>query len=286
MQTRHAFLGIFVLTVLTSGCGVQAKSLALTGTFERTLTVSGPVDLQVLTGSGRIQVRRGGDGQVRVIGRIRASDGWFSDVSAADMRALEADPPIVQNGDSINLGRLPRAVQNVSISYEITVPANTRLKSRTGSGSHDIDSIHGPVDASAGSGRIRMGKIESVVMARAGSGSIDVLGARGGDFKTGSGSIRVSGASEALRAHAGSGSITLEGELTKDWQVQTGSGGITVRLPGNAAFDLDARSSSRIHVGHPIESPGLFHRRHVAGRIRGGGPRLTISAGSGSIRVD
>ena len=41
------------------------------GSFDRTLHVTGPVDLEVTTGSGGIQVRAGDGNQVRVHGRIR-----------------------------------------------------------------------------------------------------------------------------------------------------------------------------------------------------------------------
>lgn len=41
-------------------------AFAAEGSFDRTLRVSGPVDLQIETGSGSIEVRPGGSSEVRV----------------------------------------------------------------------------------------------------------------------------------------------------------------------------------------------------------------------------
>ena len=49
-----------------------------TGRFERTLTVTGAVDLDIQTGSGHVIVRPGSAGRVRVVGQIEArDDNWW-----------------------------------------------------------------------------------------------------------------------------------------------------------------------------------------------------------------
>jgi len=50
-------------------------ALAAEGEFHRTLKVTGPVNLQVETGSGSIQVRNGGSSEVVVTGHIRQDAG-------------------------------------------------------------------------------------------------------------------------------------------------------------------------------------------------------------------
>jgi DUF4097 and DUF4098 domain-containing protein YvlB len=329
MITRHlGRLIVVALAALNWSCSVDAESFAASGRFERTLDVSGPVILDVQTGSGSIQIRRGATSQVRVVGHIRAHRGFWNSSRAEDrVRDIEAAPPIEQAGNTIEIGQFERREmgRNVSISYELMVPDDTSVRSRTGSGTHDIDTLRGPVEAETGSGRIRVGQIARAVSASTGSGSIDVLGAGegleattgsgsvtarqivghaktrsgsgrinvqfagagDGDFNTGSGSITVTGARGRLRAHAGSGTIAIEGAPTGDWSIDTGSGGITVRLPPTAAFALDAQTGSgSITTTHPIESVGSISKRRIQGRVRGGGPRLELSASSGSIRLD
>ena len=90
-----------------------------------------------------------------------------------------------------------------------------------------------------------------------------------------------------MRAHAGSGSIKVEGQPAGDWNIDSGSGGISLRLPPDASFELNARSSSGgIHTNHPIEARGSLSRNSLQGRVRGGGPRLDLSTGSGTIRLE
>lgn len=330
MNARVAYFPILILTAVGSACAIDLDAQVATavGGFERSLQVTAPVDLDVQTGSGSITVRRGTDSEVRVVAQIRAHRGFWNSRSAEErVRALEANPPIVQSGNSITLGEIEdrELRRNVSISYDLIVPMNTRVRSRSGSGSVDIASVEGPVEARTGSGRITIGQIAGAVTAETGSGSIEVLGAGGGlsartgsgsvegrdlagtvqahtgsgrirvaytgpgdgDFSTGSGGISVVGLRGRMRAHAGSGSIAVEGQPVGDWHVDSGSGGISLRLPPDAAFDLVARSSSGgIHTNHPIQAQGALTRNSLQGRVRGGGPRLDLSTGSGSIRLE
>ena len=286
-------LPILALAALSAACSVdlEADVVSATGRFERQLAVDGPVDLDVRTGSGSITIRRGDVREVQVIGNVRAHRGFWNSMSAEQrVRRIESNPPVVQTGNKIRIGDfedrdLPR---NVSISYEIVTPAETNVHSRTGSGSHNIDSLDGRVEAETGSGSIRMGRIRGPVVASTGSGSIEVTGAGGGlTARTGSGGIDASGINGGVRANTGSGSVSLTGNPTDDWTVRTGSGSISLFLPPDAAFDLDVRTGSgSINTNHPIELRGSLSKRHLQGRVRAGGPRLDASAGSGSIRLE
>ena len=51
-----------------------AAAQQATGSFERTLTVTGKPDLEVRSGSGSIEVRSGPAGRVEVRGRVSAGD--------------------------------------------------------------------------------------------------------------------------------------------------------------------------------------------------------------------
>jgi DUF4097 and DUF4098 domain-containing protein YvlB len=282
---------VIALAAVVSGCSVDADSFAATGRFERNLTVKGPVTLDIETGSGSIRIRRGTTADVRIVGHVRSGRGIWNNSNAEErVRAVEAAPPVAQTGNTIDIGRFERREldRNISISYEITVPEDTRIRSRTGSGSQDIEAVRGPVDAQTGSGRIVVGKIAGAVNASTGSGSIEVLGAGDGlDASTGSGSITAREVVGSARARTGSGSITIEGTPTRDWSLDTGSGGITIKLPPTAAFSIDAQTGSgSVTTRHPIETTGSISKRHIQGRVRGGGPRIALSASSGSIHLD
>jgi len=64
----------------------------------------------------------------------------------------------------------------------------------------------------------------------------------GGSVKadTGSGNIKLYGVKGGLNAQAGSGNIYAEGEPTGDWRMGAGSGNITLKVPTQASFNLDA----------------------------------------------
>jgi DUF4097 and DUF4098 domain-containing protein YvlB len=265
--------------------------------------VSGRVELDVKTGSGSISVKVGGDGVVSVHGTIQARKAD----AEAKVRRLEASPPIRQNGNVIHIGEIEDRDlrRNVSISYEIVVPADTELVVKSGSGSQSIGNVAGPVKASSGSGSLQIGRIGGNVTASAGSGSVQVEAVQGAlrvetgsgsvvveetagdtEIETGSGTVRVHGIRGALEVSTGSGGIEAEGDLAGDWRLSASSGGIRVRVPSDAAFELSARTSSgHIDSDHPVTVVGKLSRREMNGTVRGGGHRLELRTSSGSIRI-
>jgi Toastrack DUF4097 len=243
------------------------------GSFDRTLNLSGTVNLEVSTGSGSIDIRRGQSNRVEIHGRIRAGDGWWwpSRDSADAVRRLEANPPIEQSGQTIRIGRVSdhERFQNVSISYEIVLPAQSNVKSHSGSGRQMIEGIEGRVETSTGSGGITVRDIRGDLDANTGSGGINATGIRGG-----------------LRMHTGSGGIRVQGEQTGRWVLETGSGGIDIDLPPNAAFDLNAHTGSGgVDVGYPLTLQGKISRHDVVGKVGSGGYPLTAHTGSGHVRI-
>ena len=314
---QAARYSILVVAVFVAACVIapqtHAQRRAFEGMFDRTLNVSTPVDLDVSTGSGRIEVRQGSGGQVRIHGVIRVSTDWWrrSEREAEDVvRQLESNPPIEQTGNTIRIGRLRgREFDNVSISYQIEVPAQTALRSASGSGALTVTGLQGAVVTSTGSGSITLTDVRGNVRANTGSGSIRADGVAGGftastgsggitlsqtgngdvDISTGSGTVRATGVLGALRIHTGSGGITAEGEQKGRWDLEASSGSVTIRLPQNAGFDLNAHSGSGgVYVDHPITVQGRIDKRRndVSGRVRGGGHALDVRTGSGSIRIE
>ena len=304
---KAATITVLVLGSATA-CRLDAQTRA-EGMFDRTLAVNGPVTLDIRTGSGGIEIHRGPAESIRVIGRIRAGSSWRRSDVEERVREIEAAPPIVQDGNTIRVGgtRDDSLFRNISISYDVTVPMDTQVQSHTGSGSQTISEVGGPIDASTGSGRLTLRNIRGDVRASTGSGGIQAE-AIGGSFvgragsghidlsqtgeadvtvSTGSGGIDVRGARRSLRARAGSGSIELEGRPAGNWDVETGSGGVRIDFPEDSAFELNARTGSGgINLTHPISLVDSRSRSRLRGTVRGGGSRVDLSTGSGSIQID
>ena len=76
---------------------------SVTGSFDRTLAVSGPVQLEVHNGSGLVEIRTGQDGQVRVHGNYSVW-GFAFENARADADDLASHPPIEQVGNAVQVG--------------------------------------------------------------------------------------------------------------------------------------------------------------------------------------
>jgi Toastrack DUF4097 len=291
MSKLITLVGGAAVVAVQAGCSVDAHIVPATGTFERTLPVDGPVDLSITGGSGRIQIVTGGDASVHIVGHVRAHNSPFAELDAIErVHGVEANPPITQNGNRVQLGELEvdSLRGNVRIDYDVTVPTRTKVRTRTGSGDQQIGEVLGPVDASAGSGDLRVGPIGSSITLKTGSGDIVVLGARGDvAARTGSGDVQARALNGSVNVHTASGDITLDGRPASDWTIAAASGDVTLRVPDDAAFVLDATTASgKLRSRHDLDSRRTSSRRHMEGVVHGGGPRLDVRTASGSIRVE
>jgi DUF4097 and DUF4098 domain-containing protein YvlB len=304
---------MLALTVaLTASMACAAQDKYAEGTFDRTLKTSGAVDLTVETGSGSISVHAGDGSSVHVSAKIRVNEDWHVSTSDAEakVKKLEANPPIEQSGNTIHIGEIrdEDLRRNVSISYEISAPADTKLHSSTGSGSQTLEGLKGPLETSTGSGGIHLTKIGSDIHATTGSGNITADDVKGSvhastgsgsveisqtapgdvDVETGSGGVDLHGVQGKVRVHAGSGSLHAEGKPTGDWDLRTASGSVTLRLPADAAFNLEASTGSgNISTTHELTVSGVIGGRHeLHGKAHGGGPVISAHTSSGSIRVE
>ena len=279
------------------------------GTFDRTFAVSGPVDLEVQTRSGNVTVRSGAAGSVAIHGKIFVGDHWLFGNRHADVSDIEQNPPLRQEANSIRIDYVN--ARDISVDYEITVPAETTIRSHSGSGDQTIEGTRGNIDLQTGSGDVRLRRLTGEIRLQTGSGDVRALAiagpVRGGagsgnieveeegagdvDLHTGSGNVSVRGMQGTLRAEAGSGDISAEGTQTGTWEIRTGSGNVHVRLPANGAFDANlSTSSGTLDVGPAVtmtvQGRVQEARKQIMGKVRGGGPLLTVRTGSGDIHIE
>lgn len=279
------------------------------GTFERTFPVTGPVDLEVQTRSGDVIVHSGPAGSVSIRGKIFVSDHWLFGNRHADVSDIEQHPPLRQQGNSIRIDYVN--VRDISVDYEITVPVETSIRSHSGSGDQTIEGTRGNVDLQSGSGDIKLSRLNGEIRLQTGSGNVRAKeisgpvkgGAGSGDIEveeqgsgdidvhTGSGNVAVRGIQGGLHGETGSGDITAEGTQGGTWELRTGSGNVHVHLPSNAAFDASlSTSSGTLDVGAPItmtvQGRVQESRKSITGKVRGGGPLLSVRTGSGDIHIE
>lgn len=242
-------------------------------------------------------------------GKIYVGDHWLFGSRHTDVSDIEQRPPLRQDGNSIHIDYVN--AREISVDYEITVPADTTVRTHSGSGDQTLDGTRGNAELESGSGDVKISRVTGEIRLQTGSGNVrahEILGTVRGsagsgdieleetgsgdiDLHTGSGNITVRGVHGGFRAEAGSGDITAEGLMAGAWEIRTGSGNVNVRLPASAAFDANiSTSSGTLSVDAPITMTvqGRVNdmSKSINGKVRGGGPLLTLRTGSGDIHLD
>jgi DUF4097 and DUF4098 domain-containing protein YvlB len=260
------------------------------GSFDRSLTVSGPVDLEVKTASGGITVTSGDSGSVRVHAILRAENGWFSsgDVKRR-IEELERHPPVEQTGNHLRIGYVqdPALLKGISITFEISAPLDTQLRARANSGGIRVEGIRGPVDCKADSGGIRIRDAKAAVHAEADSGGLHLDNIAGDVFaRADSGGIEAMDVAGAIDARADSGSIRLSQTEPASIRAKADSGGVKLRLAPRADYDVSVEAGSgSISVPEMTVRSG-FSAHHLEGKVGKGGPLVQIRVDSGSVTVE
>jgi len=268
-----------------------AHVTAADNTFDRTLSVSGAVRLELSNGSGNVEIRGSGDGKVHIEGKVSAGWSMFGS-SEKNIRDVVANPPIEQQDHVIRVGKSGSWMKNVSIDYKIEVPRDTEIDAGVASGGITVDDVLGPVKATSASGYLHVYRVERDTQLSAASGSIEASGIGGilkvasasgdvvlrdvkGDLKvtaasgsirvsqpgdrveasTASGSIEVTGVRNDVKVHAISGSITVAGDPSSNrlWEIKSVSGSVDIRVPSSASFLFTAEATSgNIRTNIPV----------------------------------
>ena len=255
MKTSNNFLTAAMLVAVAVTVAGPALAGTERGSFERTLQVSGPVDLDLRSPYGNITVRTGAGNEVRVRADIRAKSKGRHKYSAEEkVRLITENPPVEQTGNRIRIGYIDDKdlEKDVRIHYELVVPAETELRARTGYGDVTVAGVRRPAE-----------------------------------IKSGYGDIELSSPAGRVEVSTGYGDIRVEGAPTADWRLTTGYGKVRLRLPPDAAFELSARSGyGSVHTDHPLTVQGSFRPNRMRATVRGGGPVISIRTGYGSIWLE
>lgn len=310
------------LLVALAGTGCVRVQLG-SGTFEKTLDVSGMARVEINGGSGGVEVVRGEAGKVFVRGEFDVY-GYAGMSSEERIEELTKNPPITQQGDIILIGQDRLRVRNVRIRYTVRVPEETVLVVSVSSGEVNVSGIRGPVRLTASSGDFQvreigrdvdcttssgnqvLQKIGGRVAARASSGSL-VLEEVGGELRaeTRSGRIEVRRAAGRIHAQSSSGRIYVEdaaGDVRATsrsgdieiggrpagrfyWEAQASSGDVSLDLEPASSFRIEARTRSGRIIGQLPLSIEEQTKRLLRGRAGDGLGRITVETSSGDIVI-
>lgn len=260
-------------------------AFAAQANFDRTLSVSGRVELSVFTGAGNIHLTHGSGNEIRIHGHVTSNWGGGGEDRVSD---VAAHPPIEQTGNIVRIGAHNENLHNISIDYDIQAPADSFLEAHSGSGNVTDDGVGENAKLGTGSGNIHANGLRGGFSVSTGSGDVVAEQNSGtGDVtaRTGSGNIDLRNLHGSLHAGTGSGDVKAAGTPTGEWRITTGSGNIEL-WPGSAGFNLDAHTGSgEVHTDREMTVQGSFDHHHTAGRVNGGGPTVYIQTGSGDVRI-
>lgn len=239
--------------------------------FERTFDVPAGGILDVQTMRGAIDVAAGPTKQVIVRGTATVRLGFNVPVNAIDLvRRVAANPPVRQEGATVFL-RPPTTDEEqraMTISYRVTVPAGTEVRSETDSAATAVNGVTGRVTVRTQSGAVDLRRL-------GGSAEVDQR----------SGAVLVDDVVGDLVVTTASGAITLR-QLGGGLRLRTQSGGVDVRFARQARGQVDVEtSSSGIDL---VGVTGALAAASQSGHIRASGvPRgpWDVSVGSSSIEL-
>jgi DUF4097 and DUF4098 domain-containing protein YvlB len=311
---------LLVVIVALSGCSTGPS---VSGSFDRTYNVAGPIRLELTNASGDVEITGGADAKVHVHADVRAS-GFGFDNPQKRLNDTISNPPIEQRGDTIRIGKEMSRMRHITISYTIQVPHDAEVSATVASGAQTIRNLRGPVKLQAASGAIRIEKIERGAQLSTASGSVSasdigndvrVSTASGsvsvsnvaGDVRvsalsgviqvtkpggrveadTASGAVEIQGAANDVQAHAASGQVTVQGNPAANcyWELKTVSGRVRLIVPATANFHLSAEAvSGEIRADIPIMIEEQTKHSLRAG-IGNDGGRVEVHTVSGEIRV-
>jgi DUF4097 and DUF4098 domain-containing protein YvlB len=264
--------------------------------IEQSFEVGEAPRLQIDNFAGRVTVRAGERGEIRMIAVKQGPPG--SDLDRVQVEISEqADGLLIRT-------RKPSTLSTARVQLEVTVPAGTQLDLHTGAGNTEVRGLRsdvkvdtgagdviiadltGDLDAHTGAGSVTIDGVSGRIQADTGSGSVRIGSVTGDiDAHTGSGSMEVREVSGRARLDTGAGSVDYQGEPEGDCRFETGTGSITLRVPVDLNMEVDLETGSgTITVDWPVE--GQVSKREVKGTIgRGDGGSIRAHTGTGSIHL-
>jgi len=257
--------------------------------WKKTYQVSGRASLYVKTGDGDVTIT--GADQKQIDAEVM-SEGYK--IGPNDVQVVES-----QNGDHVSIEiNFPHMSWHMfggnhrSLRVNVRVPREAELDIRTGDGNISTTGVSGKLQFDTGDGNVIANDIHGEIRIHTGDGRVEGHGFDGSlDADTGDGSMKVSGRFDSLALKTGDGSIDAQigsgSKVASSWNVKSGDGSITLRLPSDLNANLEARTGDgNITLDFPIQVSGSLSHSAVHGKLNAGGNTLSVTSGDGSIHIE
>ena len=254
------------------------------GSRDDTFAVGASPTLIVTSHNGRVVVRAGDEGAIRVQAKLKNPSrvdyqvGQQDDVVTVDAR---------QKGKSSLFDLFG---QGGGADIEVTAPKNTRVELKTSNGRVEIHGVEASGTLHTSNGRIVVDGAKGEYDAETSNGTIELRAVDGsGSLRTSNGKITMDSVKGQFNAATSNGSIRFAGELTPGGKNRftTSNGSVRVTLAGKPSLEIDA-STSNSKVSTTIRSMTRSQEKkdRLVGTIGDGEAELLIRTSNGSVTIE
>jgi hypothetical protein len=270
------FCGLLIL-------GTAARGVTLKERFDKTFPLRPGAQVQLTNLNGGVTFEAWDRNEVRVEAekQVKARD---SDTARKVMAQIHVDAAPDSAGLRVDT-RMPKRGEtgggfwdaifgndvNYGVTYTVHVPRRTAVVVQNSNGGIELKGTQGDAHLRTSNGGLTVREVEGDL-----------------ELKTSNGGITVAHSAGALSARTSNGAI--QAELTDfpasaNLTLESTNGGISIRLPRDARFSLDAATSNG-GVDSDFSIPGTkTGRSKLQGDVNGGGSKLVIHTSNGGIHV-
>lgn len=301
-----AACALVVAAAVSSACEVNLNTEGLSARETKTFKVTGKPHVVLDTWDGAIEVHSWDRNEVEVEIEKRAMEQPL-----LDQMQVHAE----QQGDTITVrvtGPAGAEFRGVTIGVHfsptarlrVSLPRSVTLEAKSGDGAIRAEGLDGQVELTTADGSVTASQITGALKVRSGDGAIRLERVSGTlDLETDDGSIAFDAKPAVLRVKTGDGSIRGEVDfdavMADNWEITTGDGSVTLRLPSsfNAEMDAETKDGS-VRSSHPQLSTDeprregedsderRERRRTLRSKMGDGGKTIRVRTGDGTIRIE
>ncbi|MCJ7612899.1 MAG: DUF4097 family beta strand repeat-containing protein [Candidatus Aminicenantes bacterium] len=302
--------------VITAVCALLVLSLGVAAVadekyeekFNKTESIAPDGKVKLTNISGDVWVRTWDKAEVQ-INALKTAKASSLDKAKENAQLVKIEVTKADGGLEV-IAKYPEGTHkhlNVSVNFDLMIPAKAALAAITISGDVKAEKIGGALkvatvsgdvtvmgaakgaDAKSVSGDVTMSDVTGDVYLNTVSGDVKADRIKGSiSSETVSGNAELSGISEAktVSAKVLSGDVTYQGKLNKEgrYTFKTHSGNVEVTIPADSAFEFSAETfSGDISTDFKVEVSGKLSKKELHGTVNGGGAVLNLASFSGDI---
>jgi hypothetical protein len=246
---------VLALATAGAGCDIVGAHVEATAQWQKTYSIPANGDVEIANVNGKIDVEPSSGNTVEITA-IKKGRGVSDEAARAALERITIAENVTSS--SVKLDTKYPATSSFlsgggSVEYHVKVPAGATTKFSTVNGEVSVRGLSGRLNAETTNGEVRTRDVSGQLEASTTNGGLDI------DL-----------------AKMPEGGVKLE----------CTNGGIKVRLPRDAKASISASiTNGGISAGDLQIDTSESTRRHLEGKMNGGGPRLAIDGTNGGISL-